>query len=53
MLTLGLVTMETSLLVCLSLEMRQLLQYKVDLEKELETARDSVKKRQEQEQTWR
>ncbi|XP_076779647.1 IQ domain-containing protein E isoform X4 [Arvicanthis niloticus] len=35
------------------LEMKQLLQYKVDLEQELETARESVKRRQEQEQAWR
>ncbi|XP_028611849.1 IQ domain-containing protein E [Grammomys surdaster] len=35
------------------LEMKQLLQCKVDLEKELETARESVKRRREQEQAWR
>lgn len=45
-------TTETSLL-SLSLEMKQLVQYKVDLEQELETARESLKRRQEQEQAWR
>lgn len=52
-LALGLMTTETSSLVSLSLEMKQLLQYKMDLEQELETARESVKKRQQQEQAWR
>jgi hypothetical protein len=45
--------METSLLVSLSLEMKQLLQSKIDLEKELETAREGEKGRQEQEQALR
>lgn len=39
--------------MCLSMEMNKLLQAKIDLEKELEIAREGVKQRREQEQALR
>lgn len=44
---------DMSSLMSLSLEMKQLVQSKADLEKELETAREGEKERQEQEQALR
>lgn len=52
-LALGLMTVAMSLLLSFSLEMKQLLQAKVGLEKELELIREGEKERQEREEDLR